>query len=221
MPKVGMKSIRRHQLVEATLELIHEQGVAGTSVSQISARAGLATGMVHHYFADKDALLEATLRELNKRINAQIFERLRRAQTPIERVLAFIDGNVSAISLTPENAAAWLAFWSQVPYSQQLQRIHNVVARRSHSTLFHALARVMPSNEATIHAKAIAIFIDGLWLRASVDAGGLSPESARHLAYEFLTRQLGQPLDSFQHLRDAAADEHNVQDTERRGRPKT
>lgn len=190
-----MRQIRRHQLVEATLELIHEHGVAGASVSQIGARAGLANGMVHHYFADKDALLEATLRELNKRNNSQIFERLRRATTPVARVLAFIDGNISAISLTPENVAAWLAFWAQVPHSPQLQRIHNVVARRSHSMLFHALAKTMPVDEASAQARAIAIFIDGLWLRAAVDAGGMTPDVARSLAYEFLARQLGRPID--------------------------
>jgi len=196
MPKVGMQEIRRKQLVEATLTLIGEQGMAGTSMAQVSARSGLANGIVHHYFADKNALLEATLRTLNKRINAEIFARLRTAATPAERVLAFVDGNVSALNLTRDNVAAWLAFWAQVPQSPQLQRIQNVVARRSHSLLFHALAKSM--DKATAHSKAqmVAIFIDGLWLRAAVDCSPGSLEDSRRLAYQFLNNVLGYELET-------------------------
>ncbi|WP_223531826.1 transcriptional regulator BetI [Pseudomonas sp. BF-R-30] len=196
MPKVGMQEIRRKQLVEATLTLIGEQGMAGTSMAQVSARAGLANGIVHHYFSDKNALLEATLRELNKRINAEIFARLRMSATPAERVLAFVDGNVSALNLTRDNVAAWLAFWAQVPQSPKLQRVQNIVARRSHSLLFHALSKSM--NKATAHSKAqmIAIFIDGLWLRAAVDCNPDTIDDSRRLAYEFLNNVLGYDLEA-------------------------
>lgn len=189
-----MKAVRRRQLVNATLELIREDGVAGASVSQISARAGLATGMVHHYFADKDALFEAVLEELVKRIYAEVLALLSRAKTPLDRVIAFVEGNLSAVSFTQENVAAWLAFWALVPHSPKLKRIHNVVARRTESAMRHALAKTMCRTQAATHAKAITIYIDGLWLRAAVDAGGLSREAARTLAYEFLSHQLGIPV---------------------------
>lgn len=195
MPKIGMQAVRRRQLVNATLELIREGGVAGASVSQISARAGLATGMVHHYFADKDALFEAVLEELVKRIYVEVFALLRRAKTPLDRVIAFVDGNFSAASFTQENVAAWLAFWALVPRSPKLQRIHNVVARRTQSALCYSLAKTMSRAEAAKHAKAITIYVDGLWLRAAVDVGGLTRETARTLAFEFLSLQLGIPVD--------------------------
>lgn len=195
MPKVGMETVRRRQMVNAALELIHQHGAAGTSVSQISARAGLANGMVHHYFVNKDALLEAALVELTKRIYVQVFEFLGRARTPIERVIAFVEGNLSSLSFTPENVAGWLAFWALVPHSPPLQRIHNIVARRTQSTIFHALAKTFPRDEALRHAKAITLFVDALWLRAAVDVGGMTSDAARSLAYEFLSRQLGLPIE--------------------------
>jgi TetR/AcrR family transcriptional regulator, transcriptional repressor of bet genes len=185
-----MESVRRRQLVNATLRLIHRRGVAGTSVAQISARAGLATGMVHHYFADKDALFKAALEELVKRIHTEVFELLRQAKTPLERVVTFVEGNLTPRSFTEENVAAWLAFWALVPHSPQLQRLNDIVTRQTQSTLFHALVETMPREEARRHAQAITIFLDGLWLRAAVDVGGMKRDVARNHAHEFLSRQL-------------------------------
>jgi len=195
MPKVGMRAVRRSQLVNATVELIQEHGIAGTSVSQISARAGLATGMVHHYFADKNALLEATMWELIRRIERQIFALLAEARTPMERVLAFVDGNLSAASLTHGNVSVWLSFWGQVPHSPRFARIHNIVARRTQAALARTLAKCMPREEAVRHAKAIAVFVDGLWLRAAIDAEGMTADVAGRMAHEFLQRQLGTLFD--------------------------
>lgn len=195
MPKVGMRAVRRSQLVNATVELIQEHGIAGTSVSQISARAGLATGMVHHYFADKNALLEATMWELIRRIERQIFALLAAARTPMERVLAFVDGNLSPVSLTQGNVSVWLSFWGQVPHNPRFARIHNIVARRTQAALARTLAKCMPREEAVHHAKAIAIFVDGLWLRAAIDAEGMTAEIAGRMAHEFLQRQLGTSFD--------------------------
>jgi TetR/AcrR family transcriptional regulator, transcriptional repressor of bet genes len=195
MPKLGMETVRRRQLVNATLRLIHRRGVAGTSVAQISARAGLATGMVHHYFADKDALFKAALEELVKRIHTQVFELLKQAKTPLERVVTFVEGNLTPLSFTEENVAAWLAFWALVPHSPPLRRLNNIVTRQTQATLFHALIEIMPRDAAREHARAITIFLDGLWLRAAVDVGGMTREAARNFAHEFLSRQLNVPLE--------------------------
>ena len=62
MPKVGIEETRRRQLIEATIDTIHEVGFASTTVQAVSRRAGLSAGLVAHYFRDKEGLLEATLR---------------------------------------------------------------------------------------------------------------------------------------------------------------
>ena len=191
MPKIGMRALRRSQLVDATVALVRQRGIAGASVSEISAKAGLATGMVHHYFAYKNALLEATMWELLRRMSRHLFALLAEARTPMERVLAFVDGNLSPLSMTPENVSVWLSFWGEVPHNPRLARIHNIVARRTQGALARALASYMSHEDAVRNAKAIAVFVDGLWLRAAVDAEGMTPEQAKQIAYEFLRRQLG------------------------------
>ena len=64
MPKLGMAPIRRKQLVAAAIAVIHEDGFARATVARIARRAGVSSGIVHHYFADKDDLLLSTMRSL-------------------------------------------------------------------------------------------------------------------------------------------------------------
>jgi AcrR family transcriptional regulator len=44
-------------IFRATLELVQEKGLAGITISEIAARAGLATGTVYIYFEGKDKLV--------------------------------------------------------------------------------------------------------------------------------------------------------------------
>ncbi len=51
MPKLGMQSIRRRQLIDATLEAINEVGMHDATIAQIARRAGVSTGIISHYFS--------------------------------------------------------------------------------------------------------------------------------------------------------------------------
>ena len=53
MPKLGMQSIRRRQLIDATLEAINEVGMHDATIAQIARRAGVSTGIISHYFRDR------------------------------------------------------------------------------------------------------------------------------------------------------------------------
>jgi AcrR family transcriptional regulator len=52
---------RREQLIEVALRLFAAQGFATTTIADIAREAGVAHGLVYHYFASKDHLLTAIL----------------------------------------------------------------------------------------------------------------------------------------------------------------
>lgn len=52
---------RRNQLIDTALALFAEKGVESTSIKDIAERAGVAQGLVYHYFESKDALFEAII----------------------------------------------------------------------------------------------------------------------------------------------------------------
>jgi TetR/AcrR family transcriptional regulator, transcriptional repressor of bet genes len=189
MPKLGMEEIRRRQLIEATIASIHEVGFAESSLSRISARAGVSTGIVHHYFEDKAELLESTLRALGTSLRLTVVRKLNAARTPTERLLAVIDGNIGGEIFTPAGVSAWLAFWAQVPTSPRLARIQHVVISRLRDNLVHAL-KLMGRRDAVEVARVTEALIDGLWLRAALAEDGPDPARARRLVLDYLNARL-------------------------------
>jgi transcriptional repressor BetI len=188
-----MEEIRRRQLIEATIASIHEVGLAESSLSRISARAGVSTGIVHHYFEDKAELLESTLRQPGTSLRHAVVRRLNAARTPAQRLMAVVDGNIGPDQFTPEGVSAWLAFWAQVPTSPRLARIQNVIISRLNDNLVHAL-RLLDCKDAAEVANVTEALIDGLWLRAALSSDGPDPVRARRLVLDYLNARLGMKL---------------------------
>ena len=60
-PKLTPKGARtRGRIVEAAASLIHERGVAGTTLEDVRVAAEVS-GSRYHYFADKDDLVQAVI----------------------------------------------------------------------------------------------------------------------------------------------------------------
>ncbi len=65
--------VKRTVLLDAALELFEERTFFGTAVPEVATRAGLATGTVYRYFADKRALANELYRD-GKRLLASYLE---------------------------------------------------------------------------------------------------------------------------------------------------
>ena len=193
MPKLGMEEIRRRQLIEATIASIHEVGFADSSLSRIAGKAGVSTGIVHHYFKNKADLMEATLRQLGVSLRLSVVRRLKKARSPADRLLAVIDGNIAPDQFTPQGVSAWLAFWAMVPKNERLARVQNIIISRLDDNLVHALKQ-MGRRDAREMARAIAALIDGLWLRAALAAKGPDSRQARRLVLDYLNAKLDTKL---------------------------
>jgi TetR/AcrR family transcriptional repressor of nem operon len=62
----------RDRIVAAAAVLIHERGVAGTSLDDVRALTGTSKSQLYHYFADKSALVRAVVeRQVGEVLSAQ------------------------------------------------------------------------------------------------------------------------------------------------------
>jgi AcrR family transcriptional regulator len=61
------KAQRQREIVEATLRLVAEYGVHGTTVSRIASSAGLSRGALYNHFANREAVLFAALELMAER----------------------------------------------------------------------------------------------------------------------------------------------------------
>jgi betaine-aldehyde dehydrogenase len=192
-PPPSTEDTRRRQLVEVTIDSLAELGFVGTTLAQIAIRAGVSTGLVAHYFGDKDGLLDAAFRSLATRVGNQVRARLRQVGTPRGRIQAVIDANLAPEEFEQRTGTAWLAFWGQVLHVESLKRVQSVYQRRMLSNLRSSLKKLVPADEAQRLAAMIAAMIDGVWLRAALSGWReADSESARALLTAFVDGRLSQ-----------------------------
>nr|WP_298415695.1 transcriptional regulator BetI [uncultured Halomonas sp.] len=197
MPKLGMEPIRRHQLVQATLQAIDEAGLANATIARIANRANVSTGIISHYFGGKEGLLDATMRQVLGELGKGIAHRRARAEdSPRAQIRAIIDGNFDEHQVSRSVMKTWLAFWASSMHRSNLQRLQQVNDRRLYSNLCFQFRRCLPRQEAQNSARGLAALIDGLWLRGALASKTLDVERARHIAYDYLDAQL-QRADTF------------------------
>ncbi len=192
MPKVGMPAIRRPQLVEATMAVIDEVGLAGASVSLISKKAGVSAGIINHYFGGKHGLMEETMRSVLRQLSSGVQQRLRLVDQndPKGRILAIVEGNFDGNQVNNKVTKTWLAFWAHAMHEPALFRLQRVNAQRLLSHLTLELKMLMPAERAVFVAQGIAAMIDGIWLRGALNPEGIAPKSAVAAIEDYLELQL-------------------------------
>lgn len=197
MPKVGMKAIRQAQLINATLTVIDRVGLAEASIAVIAKEAGVSTGIVSHYFGDKNGLLDACMRQILTDLYLAVERhRFQAEDTPQAQIRAIIDGNFDLTQVAAPVLKTWLVFWTNSLHQKNLQRLQRVNDRRLHSNITAQFARVLPREQARQAGSSLAALVDGLWLRMTLApqpmAHGL--EEARELCYQNLALWLNRPV---------------------------
>lgn len=190
MGRPPLHDVRRKQLVDAAISAISTHGLADATVSRISSAAGVSPSIVHHYFTDKDELIEAAMRHMLSVLQTSILSRLRATDDPIERITAIVDGNFSPDQTSIEGVRAWLALWSRAPHSEAIARIQKINSARTRSNLAHALKSVLPVDDARIVAANLTALMDGLWLRCALDRERFPVHEARNHALAFVNSQI-------------------------------
>ncbi|AHJ65921.1 transcriptional regulator BetI [Granulibacter bethesdensis] len=190
MPKVGMQPIRRAQLIRATLQSIDEVGLSDTTVARIARIAGVSTGIIAHYFQDKEALLEAAMRQILADLFAAMRARRKAAvdDTPRTLLRAIVEGNFDGTQTSTAAAKAWLAFWSSSMHQPHLRRLQQINAWYLHRLLRTQFLRVQTMEQAHHSALGLAALIDGLWLRATL-AGKVNEENIQ-VAFDYIDQKL-------------------------------
>lgn len=93
----------RRQLLEAALRVISARGVAGTTVQEIAAVAGMANGTVYNHFTTKEEVVRAVALWLAETLCRRISDSVQRAPEGAERMAV---GNRRYLWLA-EQSPAW------------------------------------------------------------------------------------------------------------------
>jgi len=73
-PKQARSRMMVDSIVDATMLLIDERGVADMTTTHVADRAGISVGSLYQYFDDKEALFDAVTERMSAEVHKLLFE---------------------------------------------------------------------------------------------------------------------------------------------------
>lgn len=191
VPKIVDREARREQVVQATWRLVARVGIDRVSIRDIAAEAGYSTGVLGHYFRDKDEILRTALQQVWERERTRIAQRT-------EGVSGLAALRAIAAAVLPVDAdqtlemTVWINFWSRAFGDAGLAE-----QQRSYYAEWRSLLRrhfdeairggeVRPGLRAADEATRLAALIDGLGIQAVFEAPPTPRRRALALATAYL-----------------------------------
>jgi TetR/AcrR family fatty acid metabolism transcriptional regulator len=97
----GTRDDKRKQILKAAAKVFAEKGYHGARISDVAEEAGVAYGLVYHYFGNKEGLLR-TIFETNWRFFATAIEEIADAELENrEKIRQIVDFVVNAYEIAP------------------------------------------------------------------------------------------------------------------------
>ena len=186
-----MEPIRRDALVKATISEIGRAGSLDVTVAQIARRAGMSSGLAHHYFGGKDQIFIAAMRHILGIYGAQVRRALAVAKGPRARLEAIIRASFEAGNFRSEVISAWMNFYVQAQTSDGAKRLLHIYQARLRSNLMHDL-RPLFGARSPVLADNIAALIDGLYIRHALHGVDPDGKAASERVLEYLDTMISE-----------------------------
>lgn len=175
-----MRKERRAHIVGAFAQVVAEHGYAGATIAAVAARAGVAPGLVHHHFADKDDLLETLLASLVSRFRERI-----EAQKQRDPLMAYIDAALALDERADVTAArCWVGVFAEAVRSPSLfKQVRRLIDAEIASIDRRSDHRLSTHGASAVLAFVVGSLVVGAFAPAKT-AGFAAPELKRFVRAE-------------------------------------
>lgn len=124
MGRPSNTDVRRQQIIDALRAEMSEVGFARASTRSIAERAGLAPGLVHYHFKDKEDILLALVQQMIGDAEARFATLSIDAKTPLEYLCAFVESRVGFGSeRDAESVRLWVNLIAEAAGSANVRKL--------------------------------------------------------------------------------------------------
>jgi len=168
----GRGGNRREALLLAATEAFAARGYEGATVRDIARRAGCTEGMVRHYFANKDGLLEAVLQKRATDV-ARSFDTLPPQATLEDEIRALFEWQLHSIANAP--AAVRLTqgmsyFNARAAAQWQIGHANHIAALTRRLERHQLLGHIRPGVNIELLAEQVSLTAIGIARLQIIDA---------------------------------------------------
>lgn len=207
MPAPKTTDARRAQIVNALHSLLGSRGYDGASIAAIASEAGLAPGLVHYHFANKEEILLGVVDKLARQLDERMEALLAAAPAPLNtaapapptsnsgaalaRLDAWIDAHVAlGDGADPASVAAWVAIGAEALRRPAVQEAYEAAVRADLDRGEALVAAIAPQGSAPAAPRTVAVAllsaIEGAYRLAAAAPGavpaGFAAPSVRRMA---------------------------------------
>jgi AcrR family transcriptional regulator len=170
MPKIVDHFERQMAVVEVIIRVIAEHGISGATVRNISRAGGFSSGVIAHYFANKDEMIRFAFDAVSDKIFRRIDARLRKAEG-FERVRIILEEHIPLGQREDESAVS-AAFWEMALHDGELRTQFHIKYRRWRDYLTRELEELLPLLDAEQVSSRVDLAVamaDGLLVTFSLE----------------------------------------------------
>jgi len=183
------------QVFRAATEVIARETFSGTTIKKVADAAGVSTGTVNYYFANKRAMLVETLSYISGEWNQDVRRAVEQSVPGRPRVRALVAAAGPTTSLNKLRWRVWTAAWSEALHTPELR----TVLWRSYRQWLLLLGEMFgminkdlggPAVDLAKVARVYDALQNGLFLQILISDGRLDEETASTLQ-NYLENSLG------------------------------
>jgi AcrR family transcriptional regulator len=182
---------RRIEVVQAAWRVIVREGLDRTSMRAIAQELGSSTGVVTHYFRDKEELILFALEQVVE-TTLECMNACAEQRQGIDRLEQMIS---AALPLKDSDRADWKVWIAFLGYSigrEHLTQQHQQRYNRIRQILYQELANLQAAKliradlDLTLEANALIALVDGIGTGAVICPEQFSAEQQRYLVHQHI-----------------------------------
>ncbi|GAA1456326.1 TetR/AcrR family transcriptional regulator [Williamsia maris] len=156
---------RRQQLIDATIAVIADDGVARATFVAIAARAGVSRGVINYHFADRSALLDAVVAHIYALGRGMVEHPVEASTTATDAISAMIVGSIDFYAVHIREMTALSSIFRSGDADASTRD-----ARAEHTTELAKLTAVFRRGQESGEFRAFDPDVMATAIRATLDA---------------------------------------------------
>jgi AcrR family transcriptional regulator len=184
---------RRRRILEAAVACFGRRGFHQTTTAEICAEAGMSPGNVFHYFANKDAIIEAIVEE-DRRETTALFQKLKDADDILDEMLRTLD-TLLVILADPTSTRLGVEVMAEAMRNPKVGALVKRNEAEAKALLVETLRRAAARGQvdATLDMEKAAVWlmalVDGAFSRVALEPS-FNPEEQAPMLRTMVTRFL-------------------------------
>jgi TetR/AcrR family transcriptional repressor of bet genes len=179
--------MRRQELEKAAYDAINARGSRGLALEEVARQAGTVKGTIHHYFQNKEELMESAARYANREFSHMALESIKAAKSSSERLWSIVALNLSPQFFQPFLTRAYVVILANGIRYKGVLRIYDATHARTVSNIAFALRPIVKPEDVESIANTIWTMIEGAWVLQATSKDNIVGATLAQLA-EYLNR---------------------------------